>query len=116
MGTFDGAGIVLLESDELAARGVDSPVLGESGVAPERADGVLFAVDGDTLVGVGSRMVVGELDGHSLDIRVPIAEGRSNWKQEPKAEQAGISHLGWDIEEGFEGGSKKDLCFAVGVI
>ena len=107
MGTFDGAGCVLLESDELAARGVDSPVLGECGVAPERADGVFLAIGGDTLVRVGSRMVVGELDGHSPDIRVPIAEGRSNWKQEPKAEQAGISHLEWNLRRGLKMEVKK---------
>lgn len=93
MSTFDGAGSVLWESNELPVCGVDSPVFRECGVAPERADGVLFAISGDASVGIESRRVIGKLNGYGPDILVPFGEGRSNLKQKCKAEEAGISHF-----------------------
>lgn len=57
---------VLLEFRELRARRRHYALGGHGGVAPESFNGVRLAVSWHFGVGVGARMVIGELDGHCV--------------------------------------------------
>jgi hypothetical protein len=94
MGAFNGASRILRISNKLPICGKDSTVLRESGVAPESADGVFLAIGGYAFVGIRSRVIIGELNGHSPKILVKVGKDSNNWEQEGKRENAGISHLG----------------------
>lgn len=92
MGAFNVASRILRIGNKLPVCGKDSTVLRECGVAPESADGVFLAIGGDASVGIGSGMIIGELNGHSAAILVKAGDGGHKWEQ-GKRQKAGIPHL-----------------------
>lgn len=67
--------------------------MGNSGMAPELLDGALHSVNGDSDVGIGSRLFVGELDSDRL---CPRGSGEAGGGEEAKSNggDVGELHLG----------------------
>lgn len=60
---------ILIELIELGARGGNNTFCRNSSVAPEGLDGVRRVISWDFDIGVGARLVIGELNCHSLNGR-----------------------------------------------
>lgn len=91
-GTLEVAVGILRIGIELRICGRDSAILREGGPAPESTDGVALAISGDGLVGPGTGVVVGELDGHGLRVS-PLSKGRNSREKEGER-QDGRLHVG----------------------
>lgn len=92
VGAFDATSRILRIGNKLPVCGKDSTVLRERGVAPESVDGVFLAIGGDASVGIGSGVIIGELNGHSAAGLVKAGDG-GHKREQGKRQKAGIPHL-----------------------
>lgn len=85
----------LLEFIELGARGRNNAVRGHRGFTPESLDGALIAVGRDINVGVGPRLIVGQLDSHGLDVGRISHDASGGHKAEGNWNEPHFGSSGW---------------------